>query len=264
MKEIIFNWLLPFLPLIITFIVSYFGIKGEDKSLKIWKAVAMTLIVGIFMATTKIMFTVDGIGEVANKFVDPQKIIKVFDEAYECHPGLGDICRKKFSKSQKSFQDMLLDAQNKEYKIDKNDIGTIALSLIDYANKSIYATSYVNEEEWWRKEWGKTYLDANKKAIERGVKIERTFIFPDEKSFERSRDILENNCKVGVLVKYLYKDVFEDIIIVDDKFAGLLALDARNMDGITLSNRQDFMEKANTSFRIASSGAEIFDGCEKK
>ncbi|MCH7962613.1 MAG: hypothetical protein IH852_01595 [Bacteroidetes bacterium] len=53
-----------------------------------------------------------------------------------------------------------------------------ALKIFDLADKNtrIRATSYVNVDQWWNNEFGLQYKDANKKASERGVKIERIWI----------------------------------------------------------------------------------------
>jgi len=270
MKEIVLSWL-PFLSPIVALIVSYFGIKEEDKSIKVWKSVVIALIMGIFMTTYRMMFVINDMGATTNKLISHQEIIKVFDEAYECHPGLGDICRKNFSDNQELFKEMVIRAQNKEYKINNKEIIENALLLVNNANKKILATSYVDDDKWWRGDSGRKYLEANEKAVKRGVEIERVFIFPNKNSFESSKDILNEHCKTGAHTKYInIKDVQgsefnNDVIIIDDKFAGILPLKNRTMlDSSTLSSRQNFMNNTNMIFRTVNEYAKLYDGCEKK
>lgn len=264
---------MPFVPPIIGVVAGLlsFAFINEQTPLYILNSIGLTFLVTIMMYVLQLQASVSDIKKSTDKFISYemlQNIIKIIDEAYACHRGLGDICRKKFSRSQISFQDILYKATNKEYKIDKDELQTVAMLLVEHATIKICATSFVNESDWWNKSWGENYLKAHKEARSRNVNIERVFIFPNQQSFEKSKKILNDNLSNGVTVKYTFVNKLEkkfskDVIIIDNKFSGSLRLNKRAIQEITLSNHHDVIAQANEIFNIASSGAEIFDGCEK-
>jgi len=106
-----------------------------------------------------------------------------------------------------------------------------AVKIFELADKNtrIRATSYVNVDQWWNNEFGKQYSEANKKARERGVEIERVWIIKDKNELKASslKNSLENEKKMNIKSYYvLEKDIQDfdedkiDIIIVTNKKDG--------------------------------------------
>lgn len=272
MKQAFETLMLAIAPLVIgtTMAIVAYLVMPKD-GMQIWNAIGLALLIGIFTSILQLRISMSNMQKSTEVLVSHemlQNIIKVIDEAYACHRGLGDICRSKFSKSQQSFQEMLSKANNKEYKINKDDIHTVATLLIKHAYSTIYATSFVKESSWWRTSWSKSYLVDHQEARERNVTIERVFIFPNQKVFDHSQDILYENLAHGVIVKYIFenrlqKKLSKDIIIIDDKFSGSLVLNKREMQEITLSNNITAIERAKEIFTIVSRDATVFNGCKK-
>lgn len=110
-------------------------------------------------------------------------------------------------------------------KIEINQIDDIlpnlrAWSTVEKEVLSI-STSEIDSVNWWSSSQGQNYLKLNKDATNRGVRVERIFIFSgSEKELER---IMELNKKVGVDVYMLEKDKIPpklrlDFIIFDNSF----------------------------------------------
>ncbi len=94
-------------------------------------------------------------------------------------------------------------------------------TLMKNAKQSVWSTSYVSPEAWWKTPEGRKYWDENVSALRRGVKISRIFILPRGSSKELV-DILEEqqNADVDVWVaqeKQIPPGLAEDYMIVDHK-----------------------------------------------
>jgi len=93
------------------------------------------------------------------------------------------------------------------------------------SNGKIRATSYVDQAEWWTTKFGNKYKEANKLAINRGVEIERIWIFNSKKSFDSTiSDMKQQRDSLGVKVYYVFESEIEnleedniDILLIKDK-----------------------------------------------
>lgn len=79
----------------------------------------------------------------------------------------------------------------------------------------IDATSMVNIERIWKKARGKNALDANKKAVQRGVTVRRVFIFMDQDARDAASDYLKKHVAVGVKVHQVLKDALNEGLVLD-------------------------------------------------
>ncbi|MCO8271324.1 hypothetical protein M1L60_12040 [Actinoplanes sp. TRM 88003] len=109
------------------------------------------------------------------------------------------------------------------------------LALTDAATISIDATSmtsfdkthgFVDEGEFWSSELGLRYLDRQREAVERNVRIRRLFLLTDEANDpEELRKLLEPHRKINVEVRalrhddipFLYQKDLQDFILFDQK-----------------------------------------------
>lgn len=74
--------------------------------------------------------------------------------------------------------DSLKNLADGTFLIDEERRMRILVDLLERARpgETILATSYVNLGDWWERELGQRYLQANYKAVKRGVEIKRVFI----------------------------------------------------------------------------------------
>ena len=108
-------------------------------------------------------------------------------------------------------------------------------SAFKAAKVSVNTTSYVSPHSWWLTSEGKAYFFKNEDAIKRGVKVKRIFIYMDNAEHKRLEPVIIQQKKAGVivysaLVSSLPKGWTRDIIIVDGKLVGELALDMDTRD----------------------------------
>jgi hypothetical protein len=70
------------------------------------------------------------------------------------------------------------------FLIDEERRMSILIDILNGCRKGdiVYATSYVNLSDWWYKDLGQRYLQANYDAIKKGVRIERIFILREDET----------------------------------------------------------------------------------
>lgn len=87
---------------------------------------------------------------------------------------------------------------------------------------SIKATSIVTmNENWWISPAGAEYWEENVRALERGVRISRVYIFEGARSAQMT-DLMAQQAKAGVSVYHIDKSVLDselhiDVVIFDDR-----------------------------------------------
>ena len=169
--------------------------------------------------------------EYINQYEDSKRFVDIINESYD-----------KATEIDHNFLDFYMSAQLKifernfdnvasgQFIVYPSELSKYANQMLDFADKSIYATSYVRPDKWWETEWGKIYLQKNYDKVKEGVIIERTFIFSTQKEFDEYEYFLEQQANNGITVRYvLAKDlssfVTSDMIVIDDnEIAGDLTL----------------------------------------
>lgn len=129
--------------------------------------------------------------------------------------------------------------------------------------KKIRATSMVSVNVVWESERGRKTLEENLEAVQRGVSIERIFIFPDEATRDRSGDHLRKQAEGGIAVRtVLSRDLDaanrRDFMVTD---SGVLLDYSIGPDGdivecMVSANRQDLQKYDGIYAQIKSASSE--------
>lgn len=141
-------------------------------------------------------------------------------------PLMGYIEQQRIRGLETTFDDM---AQGR-FEVDESEMPDFALEMVKSAQKSIFATSYVQFKQWWDLPWGKKYEALNREAIrDRKVQITRVFIFSKKEDFQNALPHLKAQLQDGIKVQYAYVDdlatkLTSDMVVVDDRLAGELRL----------------------------------------
>ncbi|GEA07515.1 hypothetical protein KUL42_22760 [Alteromonas sp. KUL42] len=138
------------------------------------------------------------------------------------------------------------------------DLEPVALNIVQSANNSIKATSYVDSSEWWKKPWGRRYFNLNAREIQDGVEIDRIFIFENEEALKKDNDLLVCNAMIGVnvhvlLLSDLSRPLGEDVIIVDENVvAGQLVFNPhKSIVASNFSASFEFIKKRHDTYETA-------------
>jgi hypothetical protein len=116
-----------------------------------------------------------------------------------------------------------------KFMVEQSEMPDFALELMRSAKKRVFATSYVQFNDWWNTPWGARYEQINEDNIKKGVLITRIFIFSNKEAFEGARKYMEMQKKAGIDVKYamtqnLDMKLTSDMVVIDDRLAGDLRL----------------------------------------
>jgi hypothetical protein len=132
-----------------------------------------------------------------------------------------------------------LDALHRgEYQIREASTAALLARQMDLLRNSLNATSIVVEDErWWHSPGGIAYWDANLRAISRGVRIVRVFMFDEEPS-ARMLDLMAQQAHGGaqvfkILTQFLPPELRVSIAIYDEKMLYRLE---ENADGVAVRN----------------------------
>ncbi|WP_250037431.1 hypothetical protein [Paractinoplanes maris] len=115
--------------------------------------------------------------------------------------------------------------ENPDWLLDLTDAATIS---IDATSMTSFDRShgFVDEGDFWSSELGLRYLDRQRQAAERNVRIRRLFLLTDDADdTEQVRHLLEPHRKINVEVRvlrhddipFLYQKDLEDFILFDQK-----------------------------------------------
>ncbi len=113
-----------------------------------------------------------------------------------------DLFINEGKRSLTNCRDSLKNLADGTFLIDEERRMRILIELLENAkpNEQVFATSYVNLSDWWKKELGRKYLQANYAAVERQVQIERVFIIRDEEKDDVYKFIDEQR-KNGIKIR---------------------------------------------------------------
>ncbi|MCY1144551.1 hypothetical protein OWR29_41690 [Actinoplanes sp. Pm04-4] len=117
------------------------------------------------------------------------------------------------------------EGENPDWLLDLTDAATIS---IDATSMTSFDTThnFVDEGDFWSSELGLRYLDRQRQAIERNVRIRRLFLLTDDATDAvRLKRLLEPHRKIDVEIKvlrhddvpFLYRKDLEDFILFDQK-----------------------------------------------
>ena len=143
---------------------------------------------------------------------------------------------------------------NERFEITERDLPAFTMDLIENAEESFRATSYVRLDEWWNQPWGNSYELANIDAVKRGVEVSRTFIFSgsdtvDNSIMENAVDHMKTQLQNGIKIYFvdanrLRNELTSDIVLIDNRLAGELVMTpARSFSAATFFTEDDEVER---------------------
>lgn len=237
--------------------------SSEPTHIKNWRAIVFGVVAASFSAVLLLSYRIDAANrqliETASVIGSTESIrvisefINAREASYRTHPFLGEVLTSQFDR----FSAAVGAAKNGLYNVSIQQLPVVAISIIEKTNRTVRATSYVNDDEWWNTSWGRAYLDENRRAVkERNVKIERVFILRTEQDLQTKRALLKANADAGVKVSYvlasdLQEPFSEDVILIDDQVAGVLNLNGQSARSVQFSANKDFLDRVRGVLRIA-------------
>jgi hypothetical protein len=132
-----------------------------------------------------------------------------------------DLFLKEGRRSLTSCRDSLKNLAEGTFLIDEERRMRILIDILEKARpeEKILATSYVDLGDWWKRDLGRRYLQANYEAVQRGVIIERIFIVrPGEQEVEA---FIEEQRKHNIIVRVVKESsvkphLKENFFLVED------------------------------------------------
>lgn len=175
------------------------------------------------------------------------------------------IFREIFNEREQAFNKTIKGISAGTITLTPAEIGDHAKQLFqNEQNITILATSYVKPNEWWKKQWGQEYLQENFAAAQRGVTIERIYIFANETELNENRELLDVQKKNKIIIRYVYEanvinsDIKDDVIIVGDKLCGTLNLKNREMVGAVFSVNADDIAQNKQKFESIKKSSVLY------
>jgi hypothetical protein len=114
----------------------------------------------------------------------------------------------------------------------KNEVVIVTDRLLDQAQESVRATSYIHPDEWWGSDIAQTYGEHLKPTRQRVKLFQRLFIVASTEEMRSLKPVMDAQQKTGIEVKFtcassIVPDRREDFIIVDNSVAAILDLDEK-------------------------------------
>ena len=243
---------------------------GEPINIRNWRMTVFAILAGSLAVVSQLSYRIDKsnreLQETAGVLSSSKTVrvltdyLNTLDTTYTESPFLGKVFAAQFTK----FSQVVDDAKSGIYRVPIKDLADAAISLIESANREIRATSYVTDNEWWNTAWGKAYLDENRKAVLRGVTIERVFILKDEDDLKKKQALLRANVEAGVKVKYAFAEKLQepftqDVVLVDGHITGVLSLVGQSAKGVVFSANKDAIDRVSKVLRVAFIQARKFE-----
>jgi hypothetical protein len=115
---------------------------------------------------------------------------------------------------------------------DKNEVVLITDKLLDKAQQSVLATSYINPGDWWSSDIAPTYNAKLQETKRRVSKFRRIFIVGSNQEAQTLVPVMRAQESDGVAVRFvcagsISPDRREDFIVIDSSIAAELKLDTK-------------------------------------
>src|SRR5262249_23759929 len=139
------------------------------------------------------------------------------------------IWSRQFDWASSNFRTELVSIRSDKVKISRGVAQAFGELVIERAQSSIEATSYVDPGKWWSTPEGEIYLNKNREAVRRGVRVRRIFVFRTADERAALDGILKAQKEAGIEVficdvSRLPGRLQKDVIIMDGKLSGELAV----------------------------------------
>jgi SAM-dependent methyltransferase len=148
------------------------------------------------------------------------EIIKNSDKVSKEYPFFGNLITAKL----KDLAENLESLGSGEYKFSKSEINQRTGELYSEVKRNIRAVSFIDPRMYWgSREFGPAAMEANRKVCDRGVKVERIFLFHRPEEIVNGIKILTTLQESGTilfytLIKDLEKNLQADFSIYDGKY----------------------------------------------
>lgn len=95
-------------------------------------------------------------------------------------------------------------------------IAEVATNLTNAANEEVFGASLVDNRTFWKTIGGKAYLEANRRAKDRGVEVRRVLLLNDTNSVdEEAITWIDTQQAAGVTVLIAFTETLPDELVVD-------------------------------------------------
>lgn len=175
------------------------------------------------------------------------------------------IFQEVFNEREQAFSKTIRSVSTGTLTLSPHELGDHAVKLFqNEKNVTILATSYVKPTEWWKTTWGQEYLQENFAAVQRGVTIERIYIFSDEKELSDNRPLLQMQKDNKITVRYVFardvsnSDIKDDVIVIGDKLCGTLSLKDREMVAAIFSMNSEDIAQNKQKFESLKKTSTLF------
>jgi len=251
-------------------IVTYFKTQGSAKRLNAaFVSILGTVLTMLVSLRFGVMPEIQTHLTLAQKINKSPRILRLVDGIADAgriadgagHPLMVHALRIRLDE----LEDYLSEVQDGGFSVKPSEMPDFSMKLIEQAQKSYLATSYVSKEEWWDTPWGKIYGRKNFEAVERGVRVERTFIVSSDEDLELLRPLLDRQKKAGILVRVAYVDdldvkVTSDMLVIDGGFGGELELTPdKGMSRARFSTDEREIDALERRISSLSRQAEIYE-----
>ncbi|RXE87927.1 hypothetical protein [Pseudoalteromonas sp. A757] len=251
------------LSIVITVVTSKFAGAKKDE---FQRAAILTLCTAILFNILFQRYEVDKLAEpinIAAKALSEEKINSILvafkDSQEKFADKSNDVMLNALKLRFSEFEEAITEVNRTGVlAVRLTDLEPVALNIVQSANNSIKATSYVDSSEWWKKPWGRRYFNLNAREIQDGVEIDRIFIFENEEALKKDNDLLVCNAMIGVnvhvlLLSDLSRPLGEDVIIVDENVvAGQLVFNPhKSIVASNFSASFEFIKKRHDTYETA-------------
>ena len=238
----------------------------EHPSITNWRSAVVAMLLALISNSTVHILQLNNQQESITLLTSPSNT-QIFAENARLEDQLEDshlFLRRLHESRISAFEDQVQTASEGRMNVGAHEVGRIAREVVDSATVSIVATSYVEDSQWWGTSWGRAYINDNREAVGRGVRISRTFIFDSVEEMEAGAEIMRTNSEAGVQVYWalaseIGRTLSRDVVLVDDQFAGVLLLDGRNMDGVYFTSDRDELAEIRDTLGVISQNARLYE-----
>ena len=193
--------------------------------------IVLTLLIGLRFESLPRLFELHTMSDQIKQHERLEEVVKKLHRAMTTvedsrHKSLQELLFVRFDR----LENYLGEIANGRFIVDEKDVLSFAMKLIDNATKSFTATSYVRIDRWWDTPRGREYEERNLTAVEnRGVRVERIFIFDSETDYDSAVSWMENQREGGIHVATVMSSDLgpgpvKDLVVIDDQIAGELEL----------------------------------------
>jgi hypothetical protein len=120
--------------------------------------------------------------------------------------GIGSLFDEQINNSLSACLEELSDLLDGRLIYKKNASSRMWINVMNVIHSSYLTTNILSNQSSFGQKDDSTYLEPQRKAIERGVHIERIFIYEDQRELDQYQEVIQKQKSMGVKVKVLSKE----------------------------------------------------------